>query len=198
MEQLVLSEALVYLTQRVPLVNIARVAGINDKVLNNAKRHCVVNGKPLYLSPDKTELVRNAVMEIGQDLLNTRLDTKYGDIADQLQELKSNYINIKYLTEILGKSLKWMRLRMTHQPYQDRLGKMRDYYNHFTEADIKALNTAIHTLALEVLSIEILDEYPPEVEQSQLLSNMDITSDYQLKSDEELQLLEDEMALGML
>ena len=213
-KSLPVSEALDLIKDLVPLSYLAERMGMNRAILSQAKAHSVINGKPYYLTEDKTDLLRKTVRDVANQLLDTQLKPQYGDYADQLQELKTTTLNIRTLTtRYLGKSIGWMTCRMTHQPYKDRLGNTRDYYNTFTDTDIKSINKALHAIALDLLALDIQTEYSPEVEESQRLSNMDIQTPHRLKSDDELtetfssssltpeerhQLLEDELACGLL
>lgn len=188
------SEALDYVKNIVPLSYIASRMGVHRVVLSHAKAHIMVNGKPYYLPEDKTELLRKTIRDIANDILTTQLKPEYGDYADQLQELKSTTLNIRTFTiNYLGKSIGWMNCRVTHQPYKDRLGNMRDYYNNFTDSDIKDINKALHAVALDLLALDIQTEYSPEVEESLCLVN-----NFSISSEEQQQLLQDEIDLGLI
>lgn len=206
------SEALSFIKERITLDFIASRMGVKSVVLSAARNHTIKNGKPYYLPVERTEQLRAIVRDIANELTSTCFD-KSQDVADRLNVLKVNGLNIRYLTcNLLNKQYNWMNVRLSERSYTVK-GRDYCYYNSFSDEDVRNINNALRTIALELLSLEILDEYPPKIEESLRLSNMDIQTPNRIKSDDDLerlfhssiltteeqqQLIEDELDCGLI
>lgn len=213
MQIMPVSEALTLLKDIIPLDVVANRMNVKPIVISKGRTHSVNNGKPYYLPDYRVEQLRTVMRDIGLELRDFyfRTDLSNYGIAEQLKELP---LKCKYLctSGLIHMSYSVLNNKLTDKPYYSK-GRPYNYYNTFTTEEIKEIQTAIRTIGADILAIDIETEYPPEVEESRLLSNMDIQTPYRLKSDDELtetfssssltpedqhQLLEDELALGLI
>lgn len=160
MNTIKVDEALEFLMPRVPLSYIAKRMEFNVYSLSGAKSHKVVNGKPYYLPADRVEQLRTVVYEIGKELRDVSF--KEGDdVSEQLNTLKNTTLNIAYIASGIDKSYDWLNQRLSHREYMSK-GKMYGYYNKFKPEEIKAIQDIIHTIGIDLMSLDIVSDAPGE------------------------------------
>ena len=139
-------KGLLLIKEMITFVSLAKQAGKSISWLNNKQKHNIINGKQQEFTQYDITLINNAVWEIAEKLLQTRITSEEPEkkIKQLSETVQMPYIYINKL----GKTRLWYANRMRRDT-----GVTRKIY--FSEDDIIAINMSIVEIGNKLLAIEL-------------------------------------------
>lgn len=134
-------------------------------IISIGANHNLHNGKPYYFSKKEVSDIQRVIKDIGTSLLYVCILQEpqseadyplcYGDDMVSKFKVLGKVIKLPYLfINVLGKTESWQKMHLSGKA-------QKKYYNHFTDEELSMINDGIHSIALNLCSIQLEYQTPP-------------------------------------
>lgn len=163
-QEMTAQEAMLVVSKMIRLRYLASVMGgkthSNEILLTSGKCGVIRNGKPYEFSSDMIVKIADAIRATGTLLINTRILATpqseeeyplcYGeDYASKFKVMRQAVVLSHIFITMMGKTVRWQKMRLNDKSEVK-------YYNKFTDEELDTINSCIHSIALTLLSIKIV------------------------------------------